>query len=144
MAAPDLIRVGLIGFGHWGPNYARILAGTLVGARLSACAEPSTGRLAAFERQYPSARAYADYNRLLRDGDVDAVIVATPTSTHREVVEACLSAGIHVLVEKPLASKVEDAQAMAALAAETGRTLMVGHTFLFNPAVRAIKRYIDE
>ena len=139
-----MLRVALIGFGHWGPNYARILAGTLRGARLSACAEPSAGRLATFESQYPSARAYADYKRLLRDGDVDAVIVATPTSTHREVTEDCLRAGVHVLVEKPLASTVADAEAMSALAAETGRTLMVGHTFLFNPAVRAIKRYIDD
>lgn len=144
MAVPDLLRIAIIGFGHWGPNYARILAGTLGGARLVACAEPASGRLAAFERQYPSARAYADYRRLLREGDLDAVIVATPTSTHREVVEDCLRAGLHVLVEKPLASTVEDAEALAALARESGRTLMVGHTFLFNPAVRAIKRYIDE
>ena len=143
MPASDLVRVALIGFGHWGPNYARILAGTLGGARLVACAEPSAGRLAAFERQYPSARAYADYTRLLRDGDVDAAIVATPTSTHREIVEACLGAGLHVLVEKPLASTVTDAEALATMATGTGRTLMVGHTFLFNPAVRAIKAYID-
>ena len=144
MAVPDLLRVAIVGFGHWGPNYARILAGTLSGARLTACAEPISGRLAAFERQYPSARAYADYRRLLREGDVDAVIVATPTSTHREVVEECLRAGLHVLVEKPIASTVADAEALAVLARDTGRTLMVGHTFLFNPAVRAIKRYIDE
>src|ERR1700694_1620647 len=143
MAAAALLRVALIGFGHWGPNYARILAGTLRGARLSACAEPSAGRLATFESQYPSARAYADYKGLLRDGDGDAVIVAPPTSTHRDVTEDCLRAGVHVLVEKPLASTVADAEAMSALAAETGRTLMVGHTFLFNPAVRAIKAYID-
>jgi len=144
MAPSDLVRVALIGFGHWGPNYARILAGTLGGARLVACAEPAAGRLAAFERQYPSARAYADYARMLRDGDVDAAIVATPTSTHREIVEACLGAGLHVLVEKPLAASVADAEALTRLARGTGRTLMVGHTFLFNPAVRAIKRYIEE
>ncbi len=144
MPAPNLLRVALIGFGLWGPHYARILAGTLGGARLTACAEPAAGRLAAFERQYPAARAYADYRRLLRDGDVDAVIVATPTSTHREVTEDCLRAGVHVLVEKPLAATVSDAESMMAVAQETGRTLMVGHTFLFNPAVRAIKGYIDE
>ena len=144
MPASDLVRVALIGFGHWGPNYARILAGTLGGARLVACAEPSAGRLAAFERQYPSARAYADYARLLRDGDVDAAIVATPTSTHRAIVQQCLEAGLHVLVEKPLASTVVDAEALAKLAGTSGHTLMVGHTFLFNPAVRAIKAYIDK
>jgi predicted dehydrogenase len=139
-----LLRVAIIGFGHWGPNYARILAGTLNGARLTACAEPSAGRLAAFERQYPSARAYADYHRLLSEGDLDAVIVATPTSSHRQVVDDCLRAGLHVLVEKPLAATVADAEAMVALSQETGRKLMVGHTFLFNPAVRAIKGYIEE
>jgi predicted dehydrogenase len=144
MAAPDLLRIALIGFGHWGPNYARILAGTLGGARLVACAEPSAGRLAAFERQYPSARAYADYRRLLRDGDVDAAIVATPTSTHRAIVEQCLAAGLHVLVEKPLAATVADAEALTELTRTAGLTLMVGHTFLFNPAVRAIKEYIDQ
>ena len=144
MPTSDLVRVALIGFGHWGPNYARILGGTLGGARLVACAEPSAGRLAAFERQYPSARAYADYSRLLRDGDVDAAIIATPTSTHREIVEQCLGAGLHVLVEKPIAGTVEDAEALAQLAVGTSRTLMVGHTFLFNPAVRAIKTYIDQ
>jgi predicted dehydrogenase len=144
MAATDMLRVAIIGFGHWGPNYARILAGTISGARLTACAEPSAGRLATFERLYPAARAYADYRRLLRDGDLDAVIVTTPTSTHREVTEECLRAGLHVLVEKPLASTIADAEAMAKLAYETGRILMVGHTFLFNPAVRAIKSYIDD
>jgi predicted dehydrogenase len=144
MPSSDLVRVALIGFGHWGPNYARILGGTLSGARLVACAEPSAGRLAAFERQYPAARAYADYKRLLRDGDVDAAIVATPTSTHREIVEECLGAGLHVLVEKPIAATVADAEALAELALGTSRTLMVGHTFLFNPAVRMIKSYIDQ
>jgi predicted dehydrogenase len=115
----------------------------MTGARLAACAEPAANRLAAFERMYPAARAYADYRRLLRDGDVDAVIVATPTSTHREVVQRCLEAGVHVLVEKPLAATVADAEALASLEEQTGRTLMVGHTFLFNPAVLAIKGYID-
>src|SRR2546430_9791021 len=142
MADSGQLRVGLIGFGRWGPHYARILAGTMGSARLAACAEPAAARLAAFERQYPAARAYADYNRLLRDGDVDAVIVATPTSTHREVVERCLKAGVHVLVEKPLAGTVADAEALAALEKESGRAPTGAHTFLFNSAVRAIKGYI--
>jgi predicted dehydrogenase len=113
-------------------------------ARLAACAEPAATRLAAFDRMYPGARAYADYKRMLRDGDVDAVIVATPTSTHRDVVEHCLTSGVHVLVEKPLAGTVADAEALAAIQKSTGRVLMVGHTFLFNPAVRAIKGYIEQ
>jgi predicted dehydrogenase len=144
MAGPEQLRVGLIGFGLWGPHYARILSGTMTGARLAACAEPAASRLAAFDRMYPGARAYADYRRMLRDGDLDAVIVATPTSTHREIVEACVDAGMHVLVEKPLAATVEDADYLVQLGQTSRRVLMVGHTFLFNPAVRAIKAYIDE
>src|SRR5260221_104008 len=136
MAESRQLRVGLIGFGHWGPHYARTPPGPMGSARLAARGEPAAARLAAFERQYPAARAYADYTRLLRDGDVDAVIVATPTSTHREVVERCLKAGVHVLVEKPLASTVADAEALAALEKDSGRVLMVGHTFLFTSAVR--------
>src|SRR5260370_37214109 len=97
-------------------------------ARLAACAEPAAARLAAFERQYPAARAYADYTRLLRDGDVDAVIVATPTSTHREVVERCLKAGVHVVVEKPLASTLADGEALAARDEDTGPVAEVGDT----------------
>jgi predicted dehydrogenase len=142
--ATDQLRVGLIGFGLWGPHYARILSSDMAGARLAACAEPAAARLAAFDRTYPGARAYADYKRMLRDGDIDAVIVATPTSTHREIVETCLNASVHVLVEKPLAATVADAEALAALGKESSRTLMVGHTFLFNPAVRAIKGYLEE
>jgi predicted dehydrogenase len=142
--APEQLRIGLIGFGLWGPHYARILSGTMSSARLAACAEPAATRLAAFDRMYPGARAYADYKRMLRDGDVDAVIVATPTSTHRDVVEHCLTSGVHVLVEKPLAGTVADAEALAAIQKSTGRVLMVGHTFLFNPAVRAIKGYIEQ
>jgi predicted dehydrogenase len=142
--APEQLRVGLIGFGLWGPHYARILSGVMTSARLAACAEPAAARLTAFDRMYPGARAYADYKRMLRDGDIDAVIVATPTSTHREIVETCLHAGVHVLVEKPLAATVADAEALAALEKDSTRTLMVGHTFLFNPAVRAIKGYLDE
>jgi predicted dehydrogenase len=144
MSAPDLLHVAVIGFGHWGPNYARLLSGTVSGAILTACADSSAGRLAAFERQYPSVRAYTDYRTMLRDGDIDAVIVATPTSAHREVAEQCLRAGTHVLVEKPLAATVLDAQALLTLAQEEQRVLMVGHTFLFNSAVKAIKRYIDD
>jgi predicted dehydrogenase len=144
MPAPDLLRVAIIGFGHWGPNYARLLSNAISGASLQAGADSSPGRLATFERQYPSARAYNDYRIMLLEGDVDAVIVATPTSTHREVTEHCLRAGAHVLVEKPLARTVSDAEALLAVAREEQRVLMVGHTFLFNPAVRAIKRYIDD
>jgi predicted dehydrogenase len=139
-----MLRVAIVGFGYWGPNYARILSGSVPGARLVACADSSAPKLAQFRAQHPEARIYADVESLVADGDVDAAIVATPTTTHRQVAEPLLRAGIAVLVEKPLAASSADAEAILAVAREVDGLLMVGHTFLFNPAVRMIKRYIDE
>ncbi len=139
-----MLRIAISGFGHWGPNYARILAGPLPGARLVACVDRSAEKLAQVRGQYPTVRIYSDHRHLIAEGDLDAVIVATPTTTHREQVADFLEAGLHVLVEKPMATTVADAQAMTALAEARHRILMVGHTFLFNPAVRQIKQYIDD
>ncbi|HLQ62180.1 MAG TPA: Gfo/Idh/MocA family oxidoreductase [Candidatus Acidoferrales bacterium] len=139
-----MLRIGISGFGHWGPNYARILAGPLPGARLVACVDRSAEKLAQVRAQYPDVRIYSDHRRLIAEGDLEAVIVATPTSTHRALVEDFLEAGLHVLVEKPMATTAADAEAMVELAEARQRVLMVGHTFLFNPAVRLIKQYIDD
>lgn len=139
-----MLRVAIVGFGYWGPNYARILSGSVPGARLVACVDSAAPKLAQVRAQHPDARIYADVESLIADGDFDAAIVATPTSTHREVAEPLLRAGVAVLVEKPLASNSGDAEAILAVAREVDGLLMVGHTFLFNPAVRMIKRYIEE
>jgi len=81
---------------------------------------------------------------LLDRADVDAVILATPASTHAELALAALSAGKHVLVEKPLALTVEDGERIVAAGERAGRIVMVGHTFLYSPPVRRLRRYIDE
>ena len=137
------LRFGLVGLGHWGPNYARLLSGMVPGAQLVACAELREERRHPMTRLHPGVRFHAGHRALLEAGGLDAVIVATSAASHRLVVEDCLRAGLHVLVEKPLADTAEAAVAMVATAEETGRTLMVGHTFLFNPAVERIKRAID-
>lgn len=138
------LRVGLIGLGYWGPNYARVLGGQLPGAVLAACADLRGERLAPMARLYPGVRLCEDHRAMLSGGELDAAIVATRASDHREVVEDCLEARLHVLVEKPLARTAEDAEAMVLAAERTGRILMVGHTFLFNPAVQLVKRWVDE
>ena len=138
------VRFGLIGLGYWGPNYARILARELPGARLVACADGREDRLALIGSQYPEVRTFADHRDLVAAVDVDAVVVATPSATHGRLALDCLQAGKHVLVEKPMATNTADARAMVEAAAGAGRQLMVGHTFLFNPAVRRIKRYLED
>jgi predicted dehydrogenase len=136
-------RFGLIGLGYWGPNYARLLHGQLSRGRLVACADLLEDRLAAMERLYPDVRRYGSHREMLAAGGLDAAIVATSAASHRKVVEECLEAGLHVLVEKPLSDTSEGAEAIVRTADRTERTLMVGHTFLFNPAVGRVKRLID-
>lgn len=144
MAVLSEQRFGLIGLGHWGPNYARLLNGVVRGARLVACADLQQERLRPMARLYPNVELFADHQRLLEAGGLDAVIVATRATDHQRVVEDCLEAGVHVLVEKPLAHTSEACEAMVETAARTNRILMVGHTFLYNHAVQLIKRYIEE
>ena len=137
------LRFGLIGLGYWGPNYARLLRGHVPRASLVAFADLQEERLRSMGVLYPEVAAYTDYRRMLEGGDLDAIIVATGASAHRRVVEDCLRAGLHVLVEKPLADTSEAAEAIVDAADRTARTLMVGHTFLFNPAVERVKQAID-
>jgi len=139
-----VIKVAIAGLGYWGPNYARLVGSGIDGIELSALVDSDPARLQALHRQYPQARAFNDHRDLLEAGAADAVIVATPASTHRPIVEDCLRAGLDVLVEKPMAPTAGEAEAMAGVADETHRILMVAHTFLFNPAVRRIKRYIED
>lgn len=133
-----------MGLGYWGPNYARILGGELQSTRLIACADRQADRLGEIAKRFPGVVTLADHSELLRLEEVEAVVVATPASTHKAIAEDCLRAGKHVLVEKPMATTSADAKSMADAAREVGRTLMVGHTFLFNPAVELIRRYLKE
>ena len=107
------------------------------------CATPTPERLRPVAARYPAARPTTDVNNLFDDASIDAVYISTPVSTHYELVKRALDSGKHVLVEKPLATTVEQAEALAALAAAKGLTLMVGHTFVFSPPVRKVKELID-
>lgn len=138
----DLVRVALVGCGYWGPNLARNLYG-LPGAQLAALCDLDRARLSSLAPFYPTARLTQDYVELLADPALDAIVLATPARTHADLARAALEHGKHVLVEKPLAMTVTDAEQLVALAAEQKRVLMVGHVFAYNPAVRYIKSLID-
>lgn len=138
-----MIRVGIIGIGHWGPNYGRILNGLIPNVSLTACVDRVESRLEGIMAQYPHVEVFTDHREMLNRRIVDAVAICTTATTHRSLTEDCLEAGLDVLVEKPIAPNSRDAEAMIEKARETKRILMVGHTFLFNPAVQAIKRYLD-
>jgi predicted dehydrogenase len=141
-AVPAPLRIAVIGYGYWGPNLARNFAAN-PNSTLSTICDASPARLAAAHAAYPWARLAPSTSEVFADPDIDAVVVATPPETHRQLAIAALESGKHVLVEKPLATSVVDARDMLATAKRCGRSLLVDHTFLFTGAVRRMKEYID-
>jgi len=133
------LRIGVVGVGVMGSNHARVLAG-LPGAQLAGVADMDA-KQADFVARTLNCAAVSDVVGLL-DLGVDAITVAAPTHLHREVALAAIARGVHVLVEKPIASTVEEGQEIIDAARSAGVTLMVGHVERFNPAVEAIKEAI--
>ena len=136
------VRVGVVGYGYWGPNVARNFSET-PGARLVACCDLQPERLERATARYPAIQVTDDYEALLADDRLDAVAICTPISTHYRLAKAALEAGKHVLVEKPLAQSLAQCLELEALAAARGRVLLVDHTFLYTGAVRRIKELVD-
>jgi predicted dehydrogenase len=134
-------RVALIGLGYWGPNYVRVLSELEQTELVWAC-DIDDDSLDLVRGRYPGVRTTTDLGEILSDASVDGVIVATPTSTHAAVTLAALSAGKHVLCEKPLAASTGECDDVIAAAEENGCIVMVGHTFIFNPAVRHLRELI--
>jgi predicted dehydrogenase len=137
-----VIEVGIVGAGYWGPKHIRNFT-ELPGAHVAMVADLSEARLSAIRNQYPDARTTTDFQELLAVPNVDAVVIATPVSTHADLAAAALCAGKHVLVEKPLAASTQDCQRLIRIAAERDRVLMVGHTFLYNPAVLMLRDMVE-
>lgn len=136
MSAP--LRLGVIGYGYWGPNLVRNFA-TGPRTKVVAIAEQNAHRRQVAATTYPHIRGVEDANALIADPEVDAVAIATPIFTHYELAKRALEAGKHVLVEKPLTPSVAQAEELAALAKAKGRVLMCDHTFVYTGAVRKIR-----
>ena len=136
------MRVGVIGAGYWGPNIVRNLH-EAPGAEAVGVADLSPERLDAISKRFPAVRVTTDYRELLGDPSIDAICVVTPVGTHRKLAEEAFAAGKHVFVEKPLAKTVSDAEAIVRAGERAGKTLMVGHTFVYNPAVVVVKRILE-
>jgi UDP-N-acetylglucosamine 3-dehydrogenase len=134
-----LLRVGVVGVGVMGSNHARVFAG-MPGVELVGVADPDS-KQADFVAKTLGCAAVATVAQLL-DLKLDAVTIAGPTHLHRDIALACIERGVHVLVEKPIASSVEEGNEIIAAARRANVTLMVGHVERFNPAVEAIKEAI--
>lgn len=132
----------MIGAGHWGPHLIRNFHREL-DSQVRWIVDTDQTRLDALARRFPDVPMSQEVSEALNDDRVDAVVVATPSSTHFEIGIAALRSGKHVLIEKPITDSSETAQELCTMAQDTGLILMVGHVFLFNPAVRAAKEYIE-
>src|SRR5712691_413137 len=135
------LRVAVIGAGYWGPNLVRNL-NEAPGADPVAVADLSDERLETIHKRFPAVRTTKDHRELFADPSIDAVCIATPVGTHRRLAEEAFAAGKHVFVEKPIAGSIEDAESIIRASERARKTLMVGHTFVYNPAVVNVRERI--
>jgi predicted dehydrogenase len=137
-----MIQLAQIGCGYWGPNLLRNFSANR-DCHVRWVAEESAERRAYVEQHHPGVRTTRHWEEVLADEQVDAVVIATPAATHHRLTKQALEAGKAVFVEKPLAMTVAESVELGRLSAAVGRPLMVGHTFLYNAAVRRMKQLLD-
>lgn len=137
------LGIAVVGYGYWGVNYVRIF-NELPGARTIAVCDQMEDRLHDVRRRFPGVFVTTKLDELLAHDGVDAVVVCTQAASHYSVARRCLKAGKHVLVEKPMTTRVDDAEQLTTFAESNNLILMVGHTFIYNAAVRKVREYVSE
>jgi predicted dehydrogenase len=138
---PNLVLAQL-GCGYWGPNLLRNFS-ALPGCAVKYVVDASAERRGFVETNFPLTRAIESHELVLKDPDVQGVVIATPAESHFSLAKQVLEAGKHVFVEKPLATKVVEVDELAKCAAKRNLVVMTGHTFVYNSAVRYVKKLID-
>ena len=138
-----MIRMGVIGYGYWGPNILRVF-NTVEGSKVIAVCDIKQDALKRVRKIYPEVRVTTDPEELLSSVDIDAVAVITPVFSHYELAKKALLLGKHVFVEKPFTYTVAQAEELIELAEKNHLKIVVDHTFLFTGAVRKIKQVIDD
>lgn len=138
-----MIRLGVVGYGYWGPRIVRNFHG-IKGAEIAVICDKSPLSLQRAGHDYPQIPVTSDFREVIASVDIDAVVVVTPVWTHYALAKAALENGKHVLVEKPFTSTVDQAKEVIDLADKKCRQVMVDHTFLFTGAVRKIKQLVDD
>ncbi|MFH1368205.1 MAG: Gfo/Idh/MocA family oxidoreductase [Elusimicrobiota bacterium] len=133
-------NIAIVGCGYWGKNIVRNFQ--RIGA-LGAVCDSSPDTLKKAISSYPSLTAFQDFDKLLKDGSIEGIVIATPASSHYDLVKKALQSGKNVLVEKPFTTTYAEAAELTELAAKKNLVLMVGFTFIYNPAVRKVKELID-
>ena len=138
----DKFVLAQLGCGYWGPNLLRNFS-ALTNSRVKYVVDASAERRLFVEKNFPQTKALETHQPVLDDPEIDAVVIATPAATHFELARTALQAGKHVFVEKPMATKAAEVDELSRCAKERGLIVMVGHTFIYNSAVRYVKKLID-
>jgi len=136
------IKVGVVGCGYWGPNLIRNFR-ALPDCQLQLMCDLSQARLNHLRQLYPEVEGITDFAHTLNGAGLDAVVIATSVKHHYPMAKASLVAGKHTFIEKPMASSAEQCEELIDIARRQGLVLMIGHTFLYSPAVRKIKELVD-
>ena len=141
---PDQMKLNFaqIGIGYWGPNLLRNVMENK-SCSMSKVVDLSQDRLQYVKDTYPSIQTSSDLNDIFSDEKISAVIISTPVNTHFDLARSCLESGKHILVEKPLTSNTQELDQLELIAKRNNLVVMVGHTFLYNSAVRYVKSIID-
>jgi predicted dehydrogenase len=142
-ASDPHLTFAVVGLGYWGPNLLRVLVEDADVSVRWMC-DLDAERLARYARRYPGILTTEALDDVLDDDEVDAVVIATPVFTHVELCTRSLLAGKHAFVEKPLATSAALADELVRLSRARGRVLMCGHTFVYSPAVNAVRRMLEE
>ena len=138
-----MIKIGLIGYGYWGPNLARNFNGN-PDMELSAICDFSSDRLEAAGRLYPHVKLVTEVDDLFKDTSLDAIAISTPVSTHFDLAKKAFLSDKHVWLEKPMTEKVEQGEELISLSQKKNKVLLVDHTFIYTGAVRKIKELVEK
>jgi predicted dehydrogenase len=141
-AVSEKLGIAVVGYGYWGPNLVRNFS-EAEGALMTVCCDQSPQRLARAKARFPMLEVTSRFDDVLANRAIDVIAIATPVHTHYELARRAILAGKHVLVEKPLASRVDHAEELVALSDQKGLMLMVDHVFLYSPAVLKMKELTD-
>lgn len=137
-----MIKVGIIGYGYWGPNLVRNFV-SVEKCEVICVADRKSERLLQLKRQFQTIAGVSDEREIINSNEIDAVVIATPVSTHFDLAKNALQSGKHVLIEKPMTTSVDESRELIELANELGLTLMVDHTFLYTGAVSKMKDLVS-
>ncbi len=136
------VNIAIVGYGYWGPNIVRNFY-EVDGVRLVACCDVRKERLVLIKEKYPMVKTTSNLNDLLSDPTIDAIIIATPTTTHFSLAKKVLESGKHVWIEKPMTQTLEQAKTLLEIAKQNKRIIHVDHIFIYTEAVAIIKKMLD-